>query len=109
MGMADHMARKLQGSVESLQDGLQPESLSAWYGIIISQTKKTAPPWLYDRISVRQDPTLPMKFKLDISRRAVKYFMMAVDSNIDLMPQSTRLYFLRVQESLDTEVDRSLV
>lgn len=109
MKIAEHMARKLQASVGSLQDGLQPESLSAWYSVIISQAKKDAPPWLYDKISVKQDPVLPMRFKLDVSKRAVKYVMMAIDSNTDLMPQSTKMYFLRVQESLETEMNKSLV
>ena len=57
-----------------------------------------APPWLQDKIKVHRDPTITLKFNLDISKRAVRYFMIAVDSNIDDMPYSTGLYFLKVQE-----------
>jgi len=58
---------------------------------------------------VNQDPILPLKFNLDISKRAVRYFVIAVDNNIDQMPYSTKLYFLKVQEILETEMDKSLV
>ena len=50
-----------------------------------------------------------MKFNLDISKRAVRYFMVAVDSNLDDMPYSTKLYFLKVQEIMSIEMDKSLV
>ena len=46
---------------------------------------------------------------LDISKRAAKYYVMAVDANVHDMPHSTRLYFLKVCEELSTEMDRSLV
>ena len=35
--------------------------------------------------------------------------MMAVDDNLVKMPSSTRLYFLKVQETLSDEMDKSLV
>jgi hypothetical protein len=50
-----------------------------------------------------------MKFNLDISKRAVRYFMIAVDQNLDTMPYSTKLYFLKVQEIMSAEMDKSLV
>jgi len=68
-----------------------------------------APPWLQDKIKVKQEPILQMKFNLDISKRAVQYFMMAVEKNLDYMPYSTKLYFLKVQEIMEDEVDKSLV
>lgn len=52
---------------------------------------------------------LKMKFNLDISKRAVRYFMMAVDNNLSSMPNSTKLYFLKVEETLSGEMDKSLV
>ena len=64
---------------------------------------------LQDKIKVHQDPVLTMKFNLDISKRAVRYFMIAVDNNLDYMPSSTKLYFLKVEEMLSTEMDKSLV
>jgi len=68
-----------------------------------------APPWLQDKIKVKQDPILPMKFNIDISKRAVRYLMIAIDNNVDAMPYSTKLYFLKVQEIMSTEMDKSLV
>ncbi len=103
------MLKKLDDDVSYMQKGLQPESLTHWYDIVIREAKRLAPAHLQQKISVKQDPILLMKFNLDISKRAVKYFMMAVDDNLDKMPYTTKLYFLKVQETLTCEVDRSLV
>ena len=101
--------KKINGNISFLQQGLQPEHLSFWYDKIIQETIEMAPPWLQDKIKVKQDPILPMKFNLDISKRAVRYFMIAVDQNLDDMPSSTQLYFLKVEETLSSEMDKSLV
>ena len=103
------MMKKFVTNVTGLQEGLHPENLAFWYSKIIEEAKDMAPPWLVDKIKVRQDPVLPMKFNLDISKRAVRCFMIAVDNNLDGMPNSTRLYFLKVQESLSNEMDKPLV
>ena len=103
------MAKKFNSDVSNLKQGLQPTNLSFWYSKIINETIEMAPPWLEDKIKVHQDPILSMKFNLDISKRAVRYFMIAVDNNLDEMPYSTRLYFLKVQEILSIEMDKSLV
>ncbi len=100
---------QINNDVANLQKGLHPENLAFWYEKIIKETKEMAPPWLQDKIKVNQDPILPLKFNLDISKRAVRYFVIAVDNNIDQMPYSTKLYFLKVQEILETEMDKSLV
>jgi hypothetical protein len=68
-----------------------------------------APPWLQDKIKVKQDPILHMKFNIDISKRAVRYFIISIDNNLDNMPYSTRLYFLKVQEIISSEMDKSLI
>ncbi|RNJ74697.1 MAG: hypothetical protein EB828_06585 [Nitrosopumilus sp. D6] len=109
MAIIGEMMRTIDEDVSVLKEGLQPEHLSYWYGVLISETIDMAPPWLEDKIKVVQDKTLPMKFNLDISKRAVRYFMVAVDDNIDKMPYSTRLYFLKVQEIMAIEMDKSLV
>ncbi len=109
MAIINNMLNQIDSDVSALQQGLQPDNLSLWYDRIIRETIEMAPPWLEDKIGVSQDPVLPMKFNLDISKRAVRYFMMAVDSNLDEMPATTRLYFLKVQEILDAEMDKSLV
>jgi hypothetical protein len=109
MSIIHPLLQKLQHDVEQLQKGLQPGHLSFWYQKITSDTKEMAPPWLQDKINVKQDPILPMKFNLDISKRAVRYFMIAVENNLPQMPYSTQLYFLKVQEILSFEMDKSLV
>jgi len=109
MPIINHMMHQINNDVANLQKGLHPENLAFWYEKIIKETKEMAPPWLQDKIKVNQDPILSLKFNLDISKRAVRYFMIAVDNNIDQMPYSTKLYFLKVQEILETEMDKSLV
>lgn len=109
MRIIDSMMRKFDTDISNLQKGLHPENLSFWYEKIIKETIEMAPPWLQDKIKVNQDPILPMKFNLDISKRAVRYFMIVVDNNLEIMPYSTKLYFLKVQEIMSTEMDKSLV
>ena len=101
--------KKINTDISYLQQGLHPQNLSYWYDKIINETIEMAPPWLQDKIKVNQDPILTMKFNLDISKRAVRYFMFVVDDNLDDMPSSTKLYFLKVQEILGSEMDKSLV
>jgi len=109
MAIINNMMKKLDTDVSNLKEGLHPENLSYWYDKIIKETIDMAPPWLQDKIKVKQDPILHMKFNLDISKRAVRYFMIVVDNNLDNMPYSTKLYFLKVQEIMGTEMDKSLV
>ena len=101
--------KKLQDDVEQLQKGLQPDHLSFWYGKIIYDAKEMAPSWLQDKINVKQDLILPMKFNLNISKRAVRYFMMSVEQNIPKMPYSTQMYFLKVQDIMTLEMNKFLV
>ena len=103
------MLQKIDNDVSNLKDGLDPKILSFWYNKIISETKEMAPPWLQDKIKLHQDPILQMKFNVDISKRAVRYFMISIDNNLDEMPYSTKLYFLKVQEIMSSEMDKSLV
>lgn len=109
MTIVNHMLKKLDSNVENLKDGLHPENLAYWYEKIIFDTKEMAPPWLLDKIKVKQDPILHMKFNIDISKRAVRYLMIAIDNNLEQMPYSTRLYFLKVQEIMSDEMDKTLV
>ena len=109
MTIINHMMKKIDTDVSNLKQGLHPQNLAFWYDKIIHETIEMAPPWLEDKIKVNQDPILLMKFNLDISKRAVRYFMIAVENNLDDMPYSTKLYFLKVQEIMSTEMDKSLV
>ena len=109
MAIINYMMKKIDTDVSNLKHGLYPQNLSFWYDKIIKETIEMAPPWLQDKIKVHQDPTLTMKFNLDISKRAVRYFMIVVDNNLDYIPYSTKLYFLKVQEIMSNEMDKSLV
>lgn len=103
------MLGKMSSDIASLKDGLDPENIAFWYKKVIAEAKDMAPPWLVDKINVKQDPILYLKFNLDVSKRAVRYLMIAIANNIDDMPYSTKLYFLKVQEIVSQEMDRSLV
>jgi hypothetical protein len=107
--ITDQMLRKMSNDITDLKEGLNPENIALWYNKVIEEAKDMAPPWLVDKIKVKQDPILYMKFNLDISKRAVRYLMMAIENHIDEMPYSTRLYFLKVQEILTSEMDKALV
>lgn len=109
MDVAGAMVRHMEEGVDGLGRGLQPGVLAHWYGRIISDAREMAPPWLQGKIAVHQDPVLPMKFRLDVSRRAVRYVSAAIEARLGAMPYSTRLYFLRVQGIISEEMDRSLV
>lgn len=109
MTVVDRMLGNLNESTENLKAGLDPENLRFWYDVIIRKARDIAPPWLCDKIGFEQDPILPFKFKLNVSRRAVRYLMIAIEENLPKMPYSTGLYFLKVQEEVRTEMDRSLV
>ena len=109
MSVTSKILNQINNDVVNLKDGLNPENISYWYEKIINETREMAPPWLTDKINVKQDPILPLKFNIDISKRAVRYFMQVVDANLDSMPYSTKLYFLKVEEILSSEMDKSLV
>ena len=98
MSVTSQIIKKLNNDITQIQKGMQPDQLSFWYQKIISDTKEMAPPWLQDKIKVKQDPILPMKFNLDVSKRAVRYLMVCIDNNLQQMPYATQLNFLKVQE-----------
>lgn len=99
----------MSSGITNLKEGLDPENIALWYNKIIGDAKEMAPPWLVDKIGVKQDPILYLKFNLNISKRAVRYLMIAIENNLDEMPYTTRLYFLKVQELVTQEMDKSLV
>ena len=109
MSITNKMLNKIDVDIQNLQGSLQPENLEYWYKKIIEETIEILPPWLVDKINVKQDLILPLKFNINISKRAVSYFMQVVDYNLEKMPSTTRLYFLKVQEIMSAEMDKSLV
>ena len=109
MSITNKMLNKIDDDITNLKDGLYPENIDYWYKKIIGETIEIVPPWLVDKINVKQDPILPLKFNINISKRAVSYFMQVIDYNLEKMPYTTRLYFLKVQEIMSAEMDKSLV
>ena len=109
MSVTNKILNKIENDVGCQKQGLHPENIDFWYKKIINETIEIAPPWLSDKISVKADPILPLKFNINISKRAVRYFMQVVDYNLEKMPDSTRLYFLKVEEILSSEMDKTLV
>jgi len=109
MSITNKMLNKIDDDIANLKHSLHPENLDYWYKKIIEETIEIVPPWLVDKINVKQDLILPLKFNISISKRAVSYFMQVVDYNLEKMPYTTRLYFLKVQEIMSAEMDKSLV
>ena len=109
MSITNKMLNKIDIDVQNLKDGLQPENLEYWYRKITDETIEILPPWLADKVDIKPDPILPLKFNIDISKRAVRYFMQVIDYNLEKMPYTTQLYFLKVQEIISTSMDKALV
>ena len=109
MGVTNKILHKIENDVDCQKQGLHPENIDFWYKKIISETIEIAPPWLSDKISVKTDPILPLKFDINISKRAVRYFMQVVDYNLEKMPYTTQLYFMKMQQIISINMDKSLV
>ena len=109
MSVTNKMLNKIDVDIENLRGGLQPENLEYWYRKITDETIEILPPWLQDKVNITQDPILPLKFNIDISKRVVRCFMQVIDYNLQKMPYTTQLYFIKVQEVVSTNMDKSLV
>jgi len=109
MSITNKMLNKIDVDIQNLQGSLQPENLEYWYKKITDETLEILPSWLADKMNIMQDPILPLKFNVDISKRAVRYFMQVIDYNLPNMPYTTQLYFMKVQEIVSTSMDKSLV
>ena len=109
MSITNKMLSKIDVDIQNLQGGLQPENLEYCYKKITAETIEILPPWLADKMNIIQDPILPLKFNVDISKRAVRYFIQVIDYNLPNMPYTTQLYFMKVQEIVSTSMDKSLV
>lgn len=96
--MQNSLAMKLNNIINEMQNGLVPEVLEYWYLIVQNRARELSPEDLRDKIIVDQDPILPMKFKLNISKRTVPFVISAIEQTLPEMPYSTRLYFEKVQE-----------
>jgi hypothetical protein len=99
---------KINKTIKSLKEGLDPENLAYWYKRIEERTIEIVPTHLKDKIHFRQDRILWMKFKIDISKRAVPYVIQVIEEYIPLMPYSTSLYFQKVQHIMIDEMNKEL-
>ena len=89
--------------IDDAKSGLDPDVLAIWYKKIVDRAQTICPEELSDTIEVIQDPDLIMKFELKSSKRVVPHIIDAIESNLELMPFATRLYFLKVGELLQQE------
>jgi hypothetical protein len=94
--------------IKNLKEGLHPELLAYWYKRIEDKSIDSVPTNLKDKIQFRQDRVLWMKFRMNVSRRAVPYVMRVIEEYIPLMPYSTGLYFRKVQQILADQVTMEL-
>ena len=94
---------RLSELIQDTKTGFDPDILHNWYKIIESEAKEACPEKIRDSIKVMQDPLLPMKFELKSSRRSVRYVVEAINRNLSNMPFSTRLYFQKLEEIIDSE------
>ena len=104
----DYAASKIATGVRNMRDGLDPDILAYWYKRIEDKSVEVVPLHLKDKVHFQQDRILWMKFKMDVSKRAVPYVMQVIEEFIPMMPYSTGLYFRKVQEILTDEMNKEL-
>ncbi len=96
--VSEDMVFKMAQYIIEQKESLTPEVLSEWYNIILEDYIKTAPEELKDKLEIQQDPILPMKFNIKVSKRAIEYFIAAIEKNLNRMPKPTQIYFMKVEE-----------
>jgi hypothetical protein len=104
----DYASSKIISSMKNLREGLDPDVLAYWYKRVEDRSKEIVPLHLRDKIHFEQDRILWMKFKMDVSKRAVPYVMQVIEQYIPMMPYSTGLYFRKVQEILTDQMNKDL-
>jgi len=104
----DYAAGKIITGIKNLRDGLDPDVLAYWYKRIEDKSIETVPLHLKDKIHFEQDRILWMKFKMDVSKRAVPYVLHVIEEYLSMMPYSTCMYFRKVQEILTDEINKEL-
>lgn len=104
----DYATGKIITGVRNLREGLDPDILAYWYKRIEDRSRDIVPSHLKEKVHFEQDKVLWMKFRMDISKRAVPYVMQVIEELIPLMPYSTGLYFRKVQEIMTEEMNKEL-
>ena len=105
MDINDKSLQYLTSIIEESKTGFDIEVLDKWYYKITEYTKEEAPAHLVESIGYEQDDVLPMKFKLNCSKRAVPHLNKAIDHYLPKMQYVTQLYFQVVQQIIQEEYD----
>ena len=100
---------KIDKSIQKLRSGIEPEILVYWFKQIEYQSIEKVEQELKDKIHFEQDRILWMKFKINISIRAIPIVLETIENNISLMEYSTGLYFRKIQEILLKQLPNSTV
>ena len=106
--LMDIASYKIGINIKQLKEGLDPEIIAYWYKRVEDRAIDTVSSHLRNKIHFEQDRLLWMKFKMDVSRRAVPYIMQVIEDYIPLMPYSTGLYFRKIQQILMEEISKEL-
>jgi hypothetical protein len=104
----EYAASKINSTVKNLREGLDPDVLAYWFKRIEDKSRELVPEHLKDKVHFEQDRILWMKFKMDVSKRAVPTVMQVIEEYIPMMPYSTGLYFRKIQEILTEEMNKDL-
>src|SRR5215217_9690266 len=100
---------KIDKSIQKLRSGLEPEIIAYWYKQIEYQSIGQVEQELKGKIHFEQDRVLWMKFKINISLRAIPIVLETIEYNISLMEYSTGLYFRKIQYILLEQLNNSSV
>lgn len=96
---------KIDKSIRNLRSGLEPEVLLYWYRQIQYESIEKVGNELKDKIHFEQDRILWMRFKINISIRAIPIVLDTIENFIPLMEYSTQLYFRKIQEILLEKIE----
>ena len=96
---------KIDKSIRNLRAGLEPEVLLYWYRQIQNESIEKVGNELKDKIHFEQDRILWMRFKINISIRAIPIVLETIENFIPLMEYSTELYFRKIQEILLEKIE----
>ena len=99
---------RTNATIKNLKEGLDPENLAYWYKRIEERSVEIVPTHLKEKIHFQQDRILWMKFKIDVSKRAVPYVIQVIEEYIPIMPYSTGLYFQNIQRMMTDEMNKDL-
>lgn len=105
MDISDKSLQELITVIEESKTGFDIDILDKWYFRIIEYAKEEAPHHLIESISYEQDDVLPMKFKINCSKRAVPHLNKAIEHYMPEMQYVTQLYFQVVQQIVQKEYE----